>query len=127
MRSRGIAAAVLIAVATVFVASASAGVGQPAVRVLKVKPLTVGGTHFAPAERVKVVASLAGTSETRYATATAAGAFTVRFTNTAAFDPCNADGLVRVIRKGAVTLSVKLLSARMCPVSSSGEGAGQAP
>jgi hypothetical protein len=123
MRTFGVIAASL---ALLVVATASAA-GQATIRVTKVKPLTVAGSHFRAREHVKVVATLAGTSEVRYATATLAGSFTVTFTNSASFDPCSDDGFLRVVRKGGVTLSVKLLSERMCPVASSGEGMGSAP
>ena len=123
MRSFGVIAAALALMA---VATASAA-GQASIRVTKVKPLTVAGAHFRAREHVKVVATLAGTTEVRYAVATVAGTFTVAFTNTASFDPCTDDGFLRVVRKGGVTLSVKLLSERTCPVATSGEGMGQAP
>ena len=123
MRSVGVIAASL----ALMVAATASAAGQATIRVTKVKPLTVAGAHFQVREHVKVVATLAGTSEVRYAIATAAGTFTVTFTNTASFDPCSDDGFLRVVRKNGVTLSVKLLSERMCPVASSGQGMGQAP
>lgn len=73
------ALAVLIAVAAVLAAGASARSSGPRLVITATNPLSVRGAHFAPAERIRVTGFVKGATATRSVVATASGTFTVRF------------------------------------------------
>jgi hypothetical protein len=53
--------------------------GEPALRILTMRPLTVAGTDFRPGERVRVVVTSAGDETVRKIRADTVGAFEVSF------------------------------------------------
>ena len=80
----------MIAAGVVLLAAAVAqgAGGRPALRLVRIDPLTVAGSSFRPAERVTIAAYVAGARRTVQATAGARGGFRVRLGRVPAYDPC---------------------------------------
>lgn len=77
-------AVVVLATAVAVIAAAtaaSAPFGSATLRLVRIKPLTVAGQHFAPRERIRVVLS-GDRSAVRRTKANPSGAFTVTFGDT---------------------------------------------
>lgn len=111
----------LLALAVAASTALAAEPRRPALRLADPDPVTLAGSRFAAGEKVRVSATVAGTTRMRIVRATRSGTFRVVFSSLAAPNACSVTASA-VGRSGAK--AVYRLSERMCPLdgaSPSGE------
>lgn len=89
---------------------------KASLRLTSSAPLTVRGRGFRAKEKVRVVVAVSGAKTVRFVRTTRAGVFTVRFTTTVPYDPCNAD-LVATAAGARGDSALLKLPQRACPPS----------
>jgi hypothetical protein len=109
MKALGVA--LLAALALAGLASAST---RPSLRVLRLDPLTVRGTHFRAGERVRVTLRYAETRKTRRVRVSSAGTFTTAFDTTTQLDPCTSGFSVVAVGASGERAVVKVVP-HECP------------
>jgi hypothetical protein len=95
----------------------AAGAGHPTLTISRTTPtLAVRGSHFRPAEKVRVTLTRDATRSTRVVRTTAGGTLAASFGPLAGFDPCTSSFVVRAVGASGDRASVKFVP-RECPPS----------
>ena len=86
---------------------------RPSVRFTHFHPLTVRGSAFRPAERVRVTLTGVGPRRTHAVTTSPAGRFSTVFATSRPYDPCS--DTIRVVAVGGRERAEAKLPQRECP------------
>jgi hypothetical protein len=110
--SRGLLIILLAGVVTAAPASAAV---RPTLAIVHSTPsVTVRGTHFRPAEKVRLTLAAGDTRLTRRIVASGRGTFTATVGALPSFDPCSVSYAVQAVGANGERATVKFI-ARECP------------